>query len=202
LTLTAPGFLERGEPLNKPAHNLLKTHRDRNYWSTTPWVNEAIQTAILQSTIVLVPQEGFRDHNGPVFPVGTDGLFNYLREKQTSTGLTVELAVEDAQYVEIALHSDIVRIATAIVSLLLAPLVVNLLGDYIRDRLGGRANKAEVHSSLIVEQTDGLHRTSISINYEGPAANFESSMKEAIEAIRTGKAQLGEPPTETAKQRH
>lgn len=165
---------------------MTETDRDRQYWSSSPWVNEGLRDAILHSGILLVPQEGFRDHTGPVFPVGTDSLFNFLRKRQTTTGLEVELAVEDAQYKEVALHANTLRIATAVVTLFLAPLTVDLLADYIKEHVGSRADKTEVHSSLIIEQTDGSHRKSIHVEYKGPASDFERSMKAAIEAIHTG----------------
>ena len=96
------------------------------YWSNAESLSRETQMAIQRSDIVLVPAEGFLDYVGPVFPKGTDALFQFLCTNAPS-GMKVELAAEDADYKELALHADTVYIATVLVSLLVAPVAVGLI---------------------------------------------------------------------------
>ena len=45
-----------------------------DYWLSREYVSDEIRPELEQADLLLVPQEGFRDREGPLFPVGTERL--------------------------------------------------------------------------------------------------------------------------------
>jgi len=162
----------------------IPTQSDFVYWSSLLSLSTELRQSIQQADIVLVPQPGFGDYTGPLFPVRTEELFRHLRQN-VPAGLKVELAVEDADYKELALHADIVRIATVLVKWLTAPLAIDLIKDYLKGHLGKRFKSAEVRFTMIVDQSDGRNKKAGQISYEGPADTFESLLKHALDSLGT-----------------
>jgi predicted DNA binding CopG/RHH family protein len=152
------------------------------YWSNAESLSRETQMAVQRSDIVLVPAEGFGDYVGPVFPKGTDELFQFLRTNAPA-GMSVELAAEDADYKELTLHGDTVYIASVLVRLLVAPVAVGLIVEHLRNRLGSRLGKTEVRASMILDQSDGPNSKTLRMSYEGPANEFEKTMHEALSII-------------------
>jgi addiction module HigA family antidote len=171
-----------GHVMDKQLCVCTETDSGFRYWSSLPSLTGEIRKAVRQADIVLVPYEGFRNYQGPVFPVGTEELFQIIRE-QVPTGMEVELAIEDADYKELALHSDIVTIADFLVKYLAAPVAVALITAYLKKRLGGRFSSTQVRASMIVDHSKGDTRQAMRISYEGSATAFERSVKEALTTL-------------------
>ena len=162
--------------------SLSEATNDFRHWASAPGLSENTRANILNSDIVVVPNDGFRDYSGPLFPAGTAELFQYIKDNLPS-GREVELAVEDQDFRELSLHYDVVTIASCVVKIVAAPIAVKLLADWIAKRLGSRLQSSEVRASLTVVQTDGDRSKSIQISYEGPAATFETTVKGALDKI-------------------
>jgi hypothetical protein len=154
----------------------------------------ATRTAVEQASIVLVPDDGFREFTGPVFPQGTVDFFQFLRE-HAPRGADVAIAAEDATYKEVVLHSDIVRIATLFVEYVGAPVVLSLISAYLKDFLGSRLKSADARAAIIVHRKDGSVEQTVRISYEGPAQNVEAALTAAIATLPT---RTGEMPPVTA----
>jgi predicted DNA binding CopG/RHH family protein len=153
-----------------------------DYWSNAESLSIETQRAIQKSHIVLVPSEGFGEYVGPLFPKGTDELFQFLRSNAPSE-IRMELAAEDKDYKELALHADIVYVATVLARDVVAPAAVGLIVKYLKNRLGSRLRKTEVRASLILDQTEGPDSKTVRLTYEGPAIEFEETMREALSSI-------------------
>jgi len=152
------------------------------YWSNAGSLSPQTQAAIKTSDIVLVPAEGFVGYVGPLFPKGTDDLFHFLRTNAPSY-TKVELAAEDEDYKELALHAETVYIATVLVRLLVAPVALGLIVEYLKNRFGSRLGKTEVRASMILDQTNASNTKTLRLSYEGPAIAFEDTMREALSTI-------------------
>ena len=151
------------------------------------------RAAVERAGIVIVPDEGFRDYAGPVFPQGTVDFLQFLRE-HAPHGTEVAIAAEDTDYKEVVLHSDIVRLATLFVEYVAAPVVMSLIAAYLKDFLGSRFGRAEARTAIVVHRKDGAVEQTVRISYEGPAQNVEQALKDAIAGMPTG---LGETPAVT-----
>jgi hypothetical protein len=169
---------------NPVNHTLVCDNTDRTltYWSSLDSLSPETKSAIGRASIIIVPDDGFRDHSGPVFPVGTVEFFRLLRER-SPRGAAVEIAVNESEYKEVALHSELVRLAGVIVEYVLAPVVAGLIVEYLKTRLGSRFSKSEVEASMTVDQSDGVNHKAWQITYRGPAPTFESVVGGAIASL-------------------
>ena len=146
------------------------------------------RSAVEQAGVVLVPDDGFREYGGPVFPQGTVDFLHFLRDHAPS-GTTVEIAAEDTNYKEVALHFDIIRLATLFVEYIAAPTAVALIAEYLKHRLGNGLKSAEARTALMVHQKDGQRERTVRIAYEGPAVNLEGALRDAVASL----ADAGQP---------
>lgn len=160
------------------------------------------RAAVERASIVLMPDEGFRDYSGPVFPQGTVDFLHYLKE-HAPTGTDVAIAAEDAEYKEVVLHSDIVRLATILVEYIAVPVATSLIAAYLWDLLGSRLPRAEARAAILIHRKDGAVEQTVRISYEGPAPHLQQALTDAIASLptQTG-ANLTGADTVTAPQLH
>jgi hypothetical protein len=142
------------------------------------------RAAVAAAGIVLVPDDGFRDYPGPVFPHGTVEFLQFVRDHAPSD-TTVAIAVEEAEYKEVVLHSDIVRLATMFVEYVAAPMAVSLIAAYLKDFLGSRFGRVEARAAIVVLQKEGDIEQTVRVSYEGPAPNAEQALRDAIASLNT-----------------
>jgi hypothetical protein len=100
-----------------------ETNKDFGYWSAVDWMAESSRAAVLGASVVVVPIEGYREYSGPVFPVGTAEFFQFLKDTIPS-GTLVEIAVDDADFKELAVHADVFTIATILLRDVVVPVLV------------------------------------------------------------------------------
>ncbi len=140
--------------------------KTKSYWLKNE-ISQSNLSNIEASDILIVPFEEFRDKSEFVFHQGTATLFSYLKS-HLENDLTIDICIDDDQYQEIVLHSQTHRISEIVVTLLAAPLLVNLLSSYIDDQIKAEPNDV-VEASIIVEdnQCRGFQ-----FNYKGEAKDF------------------------------
>ena len=171
--------------MNIPNVSWEETSRGFRYWSEKQGESTELSDAILSADVVLLPNDGFRDYQGFVFPVGTEELFARLNERLPENVL-VDVAVSDDEYREVAVHSDLVTIAEILVTKVAAQVLVSFLADYFKQRLRWRFDRTNVKATLVIEDKDGTRHRTVRMTFEGPAPEFESAMKESIDAFRRG----------------
>jgi len=153
-----------------------------DYWSQHPSLKLTTQQALREADILIIPNEGFRNNPDLIFPVGTEELFQSLREKAPKD-IKVDIAIEDHDYKELALHFDEICIADFLVKNFIAPFLVNFIAGYLLLRLGSRLNKASVRCAIVVEQNG----KNVRFSYDGPATLYEATMRETLRISNTKK---------------
>ena len=127
-------------------------------------LNENLQTA----SVLIVPTDLGSEHEGPAFPLSTRELFGYLRAGFAEEA-TIEVAVRDEDFREFEHRSDCLILPVIYISsYVLVPLVVNLLGTFIDDRLKHRSSgtvKSEIHFT----DPSGAQ---VTFKYEGLASTY------------------------------
>ncbi|HEX5754017.1 MAG TPA: hypothetical protein VFZ09_47985 [Archangium sp.] len=163
----------------EPVCTIEASDKSFDYWKnredTTPELREGIAAA----NMLIVPSESYRDFREPTFPTGTEELLEYLRENSPPE-LTPEIYATDTTYQELALHADILRIATLVVEFGIVPLAIGLLSNYLYSRLGSRRD----NTTVIFDMHITGHRQTAKVHYEGPAPAFEASIKKALETLQ------------------
>lgn len=144
-----------------------KTEENFDTWINKKFITDNIRPQLLSKDILLIPDEGFRGLDSPVFPVRTEDVFNYLK-KQLPEDLSIDICIEDKDYKEVALHADLTIISTAIVTAIALPVLVNVLSTYINNKLF-KPESSNVKMSIIVIKDDS---NAFKVDYEGPAKDF------------------------------
>lgn len=155
-------------------------------------IGEELKKRIASADAVLVPDVGYGDREDlEYFPAGTQQLFHFLRNTSGDEQV-IEICTEESDYKELALHADLVIIAGLIATLVAAPVVANLVSEYILRSLGRRTAETTVKSSLTVEDKNAGR--SFTLKFEGPASEYRSVMLRGIrnlpELIRSEAADL------------
>jgi hypothetical protein len=154
-------------------------------WASRPYITKELHQQLLKANFLIVPNEGYGDRADLVyFPVGTEQLFGFLRGS-TLEGLSVDICIEDEDYKEVALHADLMIVAGFVVTSLVAPLAVELIAEYIKDRAKRRQREIEVRSKLVVN--DSTTGRSVKLSYEGPATEYRDVMVKALQELSEAK---------------
>lgn len=157
-------------------------------------LGSATRTAVERATIVVLPDPGFGEYVGPVFPQGTVDFFHFLRER-APTSVSVALAGEDADHKEVVLHADVVRLATILVEYGVAPIATSLVAAYLKDWLGSRFDSAEARTSIVVSRKEPGVEQTLRISYAGPARNAEQALRDAIQNLPLTTPAAAKPAT-------
>jgi hypothetical protein len=131
---------------------------------------EEVQRA---NALILPYEEGFRDHNDPLFPEGSVAFFQYVQDVSKGTEVTFDICASDEQFQELELHADLINIPNIIMTVIAFPIVTGLITNYLYDKMKSRRSGLKVKVNLIVE-TEGKSKQ---ISYEGDADKFEQTIK-------------------------
>jgi len=113
-------------------------------------------------------------------------------------GVNADLCIADKDYQELALHSDLIIVGGFVVTSLIAPIVVNLISDYIKKRFSSKYEKAGIKVEMAVVEQDG--RAS-KLLYEGSAKDFVEIVKPALSSLAEKKTeQLPSASTKDSKE--
>lgn len=156
-----------------------RSDKDFAYWRARPFIGEDLRRQLSQASVLVVPQEGFRDSAEPLFPAGTEELLGHLRDAIPAE-IGVDICIEDDEYRELALHSDLLILAGVVVTNVACGLVASAIYDYVKDRLGSRAKDTNVRFQMIIEHDSDKGRKAAKISYEGPVAGFQDTLERAI----------------------
>ncbi len=158
-------------------------------WSKRSYISKELQEKFVRAGALVVPNEGYGDSdNIRYFPEGTEHLVSFL-QRNNKGDQYIDICIEEGDYKELAQHADLLVIASAIATTICAPILVNLISEYIKQSLGSRASDMTVKTSLTI--TDSNNGKSISLTYEGPASTYENIMLGAVKEVIEGE---GESP--------
>lgn len=147
-------------------------------WAARSYVGNRLREQLKNADALIVPNEGLGDQEELVyFPEGTEEVLRFL-QSSASDGLTVDIVIEEKDYKELSLRADWLMIAALVVKVGVAPILVGLLSEYIKKRLGNRIDNTIVKSSITV--SDEETKRSVAITYEGPASTYREVMGKAV----------------------
>lgn len=136
-----------------------------------PYVGDALAARVAAADLVLVPDEQFREHTGPFFPQSTEDFYTFLTDHAPDE-LTVEAAVEDDDYRELALHSEFVILAGLLVTEAALPVSLNLISDYIWTHIHSPRRDRAVRVELTVVDDKKARKRTKKFTYEGTPEHF------------------------------
>lgn len=167
-----------------------KSETSFDAWLTKSYVSDQLRQQLSKSNVLLLPQEDFREGTGIIFPLGTDEFFSYLRENAPEE-VAVDILVEDSDYKEIALFSDLLIIlGTFFVTSIVAPIFVNLVSDYLIKKKLPKKTTSQVRIEILIEGDKGTTR----VFYEGSVSDFYKTTYPVVESLNFQSRNLNKLP--------
>jgi hypothetical protein len=166
-----------------PDYSIVPTDKGVSYWIAQSCLDEKARHEATAADLLLIPREGFGDQKGPLFPVGTEEFLAFLKGQSTLSGYKVDICISDAAYRELALHGEVLVISDMIVKLVVLPIAIKLLADYIGQHLWSSKEDRKVRVGITVDVSNGGKNQVVKIAYEGPADDFRSAMRSATGAV-------------------
>lgn len=166
---------------SEPVVKLDDSEEGFEYWANRDFLSMETKTLVMSSQILLVPDEEFRDGTTLTFPTGTEGFFEFVRE-ELGTDHPVEIAIEDNDYKELALHGATLIIAGSLVTLVAAPVLVHVINKFIDQKFFKDPKKDEnnVRVEVTVEERVGDKVRIRKLSYDGPAEKFKVNMQQTL----------------------
>jgi hypothetical protein len=184
-------------PIINPEFIVEESKENFSTWINRPYVPHGLREQLSTANVLIIPREGFREHPEPIFPVGTEELFQYLKDA-SDKGIIVDICIADNDYRELALHDALVIIGGFIVTSLIAPVFVSLISEYIKKRFGFKEKRTKIKIEITAVEKDGR---ATRLLFEGSAKDFSTTIKQALKSLPTQKTKkLPKPRSETPKE--
>ena len=147
---------------------ILESNKSREFWIGQEFLSEAVRNSLMASDVIVTPLLEFREGVPVSFHQGTLSFLDYLQVGLRNNKLIAEICAPDDEYYEIALHGKSHRLSNIIVTVVVAPLVVNLMANYIYDELNAKPDD-NINVSITLEHTGCK---TYDIEYDGKAVDF------------------------------
>ncbi|WP_214480959.1 hypothetical protein [Bacillus sp. SM2101] len=139
-----------------------------------PYFPKELDEDIKKSNLLLLPHEGFRDFEKPVFPEQTMEFFNYVKAFDNEN-FHSEICISDDDYYELELHSALITIPTLILDKVVLPLAISIIASYALELKQKRKKDVKIKVNMTV--VDG--EKSKNLSYEGDSENLNETLKAA-----------------------
>ncbi|WGG46485.1 hypothetical protein [Rossellomorea sp. DA94] len=161
---------------SEKVNELVITESDLNFEKiyNKPYFPKKYEEDLKRANLLLLPYEGFRNFDSPVFPEQTMEFYKFIKDYEGDK-LVGEISISDEDYAELELHADLINLADMIVNDAVLPIAIGLITNYLDRKIQGRKTKLKVKVKLTVVDRD----KSKSISYEGDADKFEETIKAA-----------------------
>lgn len=153
------------------------------YWLNREFISTELREQLSAANVLITPYPGYPDYEGPLFSHETYDFYNFLRT-HAADEVVAQVCVEDQDFEYLSLNHDTLELPCAIVQLVVAPLFVKWVYQYIEYRLGSRKSNTFVKHDFTIEDP----RTGVIVKnkYEGPASNYDDRVGSTIRLIQNG----------------
>ena len=144
-----------------------------------PFIPQDYIEDIKKADILIIPEENFREEGDVLFPETTREFLEYLQE-QIPKDMSVDIAISDEDFRKIELHSDLVNVATIIVSSTAFSIACSMVASFLYDmakKLLKRPQDLNAKVKIISEETKT--KKTKSITYEGPVSGIKEALEQA-----------------------
>jgi len=146
-----------------------------------PYIGDVLGDRVRNADVVFVPESAFREHPGPFFPQQTEEFFAWVSE-HIPVGVEVEAAVEDDDFRELGLHSELIILAHLLVTEAALPITLGVISNYVWARIHSPHRERAVRVSLTVVDDKKSRKRTKTFTYEGTPENFPEAC-EKIERL-------------------
>jgi len=110
-----------------------QTDEGFDFWKNKDFLSEETKKELENVSILILPLVDFRENIGPTFPLSTEHLFKFFSEKLPE-GTSIEVCIDEEDYTEVALHSDLKNIGKFLVKDIALPIFLTILTAYMESK--------------------------------------------------------------------
>lgn len=144
-----------------------------------PFIPQAYIEDIKRADILIIPEESFREEGDILFPETTREFLEYLQE-EIPKDMSVDIAISDVNFRKIELHSDLVNVATIIVSSAAFNIACGLVASFLYDMAKKLLRKPEdLNAKVKIISEETKTKKTKSITYEGPVSGIKDALERA-----------------------
>ena len=138
---------------------------------------------IKKANLLIVPNENFRKKGDVLFPETTREFFEYIQDHPNDE-IVADIVISDDNFQRIELHSAVIEVATIIVNVVVLPVAINMISNYLYDLIKKYHRKPEDTSARlkIISEETKTKKTKI-ISYEGPVSEVKETLEIATKEI-------------------
>lgn len=157
------------------------------YWKHNEELSSDVRQEIVDANILFIPLESdqYNDEgssHGKIFASGAEGFFKYLISSKRE-GIKADICVNDGEYRTLALYSEPITltvIGTIVISSIIAPIVKDLILDYIRTNRAKSGKDSEFRITLVIDNESGYIRE---IQCSGSSTEIERNLPRVIDRV-------------------
>ncbi|MDA2233792.1 hypothetical protein PDM89_11930 [Bacillus cereus] len=158
--------------------NVEQVTENMDTWINRSYITEPLKEELQKANVLILPKEGFRDYKEPVFPIGTEDIYIFFKE-HSNEKFSPEICIEDKDYKELALHSSLLILGSFAVTVMVAPIFVDVISHYLEKKTGDKIEECDVNIKVTVVEED----KSTCIHYQGRAADFSQSFTSIVKSL-------------------
>lgn len=151
-------------------------NEDFDFWINKPYIGVELKDKLKKANVLLVPREGFRGDDTNTFPVGTEEFLRFINDNK-GPGIDIDICIEDSEYKELALHDASLVIAGFFVTSIVAPIIADLIAEYIKKRWTSKKDTATIKVEMYVQECKNKSKKFL---YKGSAKDFIETVKPAL----------------------
>ena len=157
------------------------------YWKKSEELSNEVRQELTDANVLFVPLKGERDgedsiDSGKVFAPDAEQFFKYLLDSDKKE-IKADMCVNDGEYRKLSLYAEPITltvIGTIVISSIIAPVIKDLILDYIRKNRSESSKNSEFRITLIIDNEDGFIRE---IQCSGSTVEVEKTLPRMIDQV-------------------
>lgn len=162
-----------------------RSSRTFGFWLNQSCISDDLRRQLTKANVLIVPQLGYLDYEGPLFPTATEEFFHFLREHK-SDEFAVDICIDDSCFKSLVRFHDDLYLATAIIMPVVGPIFAHYVKRFIDSKLGTRASKTRIKSEVVIENRETTGE-STRVSYEGLASDYDEYVGSTLRLVTSTK---------------
>ncbi|MDL2271382.1 hypothetical protein LJC03_06220, partial [Methanobrevibacter sp. OttesenSCG-928-I08] len=137
----------------------IKTNETFDTWISKPFISPELKKELENTNILFVPEEiNLGEIDKLTFHTEMRPFYEFLKTKDDEN-IKAGVCIEESDYKELMLHSDIMRLGEIIVENIILPLLINYIWDFLKDR-----HETKIQTKLTINKQN---QNNVQLDFEG-----------------------------------
>ena len=141
------------------------TNESKEYWINQDFIPQNLKTKLKNSNVLFIPEERKGEMG---FYSDTLPFLEYL-EKVGGEQINPNICMDENDYQEFILHSDVIRIGKIIIEYIILPIFANYLYDYLKNKFFNPYDEDKIEITLNIQKNN----KNTEFEYRGSFEDFQ-----------------------------